>query len=112
MRRFSRDTFLFSFCSFFSRGHGGASSIVTDGQCHSDEGGETGQGDAFTLRREDETVVAERHNLNAQIHTANDPLKHKYSEGDLFEGTRRNRYGKGPNLQGQVFCWVEGLCHC
>jgi hypothetical protein len=29
-------------------------------------------------------------------------MEHKYSEGDLCEGTRRDRYGKGPDLQGQV----------
>jgi hypothetical protein len=85
------------------RCHDGAAGIVPNRQCHSDWVREVGQIHAFALRLECENVVAEVHNLNLQAHSVDDPLKRKSSMGNLLEGTRRNRYGEGANLQGHVF---------
>jgi hypothetical protein len=42
------------------------------------------------MESECENVVAERHNLNLQVHAVDDPLKRKSSVGNLLEGARRN----------------------
>ena len=85
------------------RCHGGAAGIGPNGQNQSDRVGEASQIHAFAFCIECENVVAELHNLRLQFHVIDDPLKVKSSVGLLLEGTRRNRYGKGANLQGHVF---------